>query len=206
MNDPEVPESEGDLIPMDGRLRRTQRSHERMLDALEAAIREGGGQVTAEAVAARAGVSLSTLFRHFGDLPGLHAAMSERVSARVRPILLAGPFGVSQRERIRELLRRRGEIFEILAPFRRQAQLDPKPSLSARQMEQTFEAVLRSQISEALQPELDAPGADDLFEVLAVLLSFESWDRLRRIQQLDAARTTEILERAVTLLLKSYRT
>jgi len=206
MNDPEVPENEGDLIQLDGRLRRTQRSRERMLDALEAAIREGGGEVTAEAVAARAGVSLSTLFRHFGDLPGLHAAMSERVSARVRPILLAGPINGSQSTRVRELLRRRADAFEILAPFRRQAQLDPKPSLSARQMEQAFEAVLRSQISDALQPELDRPGTEDLFELLAVLLSFESWDRLRRIQQLDVPRTKKILERAITLLLKSYRT
>lgn len=206
MNDPEVPENEGELIELDGRHRRSQRSRERMLDALEKAIREGAGELSAETVAARAGVSLSTLFRHFGDVAGLHAAMRQRVSARVLPIIAAGPFEGPQGARVHELLRRRGEIFETLAPFRRQALLDPKPSLTARQVEQAFEAVLRTQMSEALQPELDAPGSEDLLEVLAVLLSFESWDRLRRIQNLDVPRTTEILQAAVTVLLKSSRT
>jgi AcrR family transcriptional regulator len=194
------------LIELDGRHRRTQRSRERMLDALEKAIREGAGELTGETVAARAGVSLSTLFRHFGDLAGLDAAMRRRVSARVLPIVAAGPIEGPQDARVHELLRRRGEIFEILAPFRRQSLRNPNPSPTAQQMQVTYEALLRTQMTEALQPELDVPGAEDLLEVLAVLLSFESWDRLRRIQELDVPRATKILEGAVLLLLKSSGT
>jgi AcrR family transcriptional regulator len=156
-------------------------------------------------VAARAGVSLSTLFRHFGDLAGLHAAMRARISARVLPILAAGPFTGPRAERVRELVRRRGEIFEMLGPFRRQALLDPKPTLTARQVEESLEVMLRTQITEALQPELDAIGSEDLVEALSVLLSFESWDRLRRIRDLDVLRTTKILEAGVMTLLESFR-
>ena len=56
---------------VDGRRLRSQRSRQRILDALTEALSKPGADASPERVAAEAGVSISTLFRHFKDVEGL---------------------------------------------------------------------------------------------------------------------------------------
>lgn len=174
------------------------RSRERILDAVAAVLAEPDLELTGEGVAARAGVSLSTLFRHFGNLEGLSAAMRERVATRVRPWLEAGPFDGSAPERVHQLLEARTRAFEIMAPFQRVARRRPRPPAG---LEAQLNASLDRQLRGALGPELAKRGAQGRAAILAALLSFESWDHLRRVQGLSAERARALLERATRDLL-----
>lgn len=189
------------VVAVDGRHRRSERSRERILEALAEAFQDPDFELTPEHIASSAGVSVSTLFRHFGDIRGLAAAMRERVDERLLPTFTAGPIEGSRPERVRELLRRRVEIFEFIAPFRRVALRQAKPGARERAESQLFANMLRAQMADALRPELRRAGADDDAEILAALLSFEAWNHMRLTQELDTDATRTLLERAVLTLL-----
>ncbi len=110
------PEIEGSP---DGRVRRGARNREQILDALYALIQSGEIQPTAEQVARKAGVGARTVFRHFEDMERLNAEMSGRVERSVRPLFEGPPIRGSLEERVRALLRLRGQFWEKFAPFRR---------------------------------------------------------------------------------------
>lgn len=184
----------------DGRHRRSQRSRERILAAVAGALKDPQLELTPERVAAEAGVSLSTIFRHFGDMDGLAAAMRERVAGQVVPILAAGPFLGDARQRVGELVRRRAAAFEIMAPLLRATLRQSRPQRAARETEAELFRGMRRQLEEALAGELvDA----DLVEALDALLSLETWVRLRQTQGLAVARSRRVLEGAATALLEA---
>ena len=57
----------------DGRLLRSERSREQIVDALYELIGEGHMQPTAQQVAERSGVALRSVFRLFSDMDALYA-------------------------------------------------------------------------------------------------------------------------------------
>jgi len=189
--------------PSDGRRRRSARSRERIVDAVVEALRDADFEVSGEQVAARARVSLSTLFRRFGDLEGLAAAVRERVTGLIEPIVAAGPFTGGIDERVRELVRRRVALFETLAPFQRQALREPLHTPGARAAQERLEALLLAQLRDALGPELAAPGGEDLEALLRPLLGFAFWDHLLRVQRIEPQRVSALLERGTLQLVRS---
>lgn len=178
---------------VDGRRRRSVRSRERIIESVIQALREADFEGSGEQIATRAGVSISTLFRRFGDLENLAAAVRERVAAMIQPFLDAGPFTGSLDDRVRELVRRRTALFETLAPFQRQALREPLHTRGARETQERLETLLLGQLREALGPELATPGGEDVEALLRVVLGFAAWDHLRRIQRLDPERVSQLL-------------
>jgi len=187
----------------DGRRRRSQRSRERILDAVFAALQNPEIEVTAERVAAEAGLSLSTIFRQFGDMEGLSRAMRERLERKVRPYFLAGPFEGTTQARVRELLRRRSAIFETLSPILQASLRQARPSQEERDSQGEARGALRAQMAAALAPELAEPAGAARAPVLEALLSPETWNHMRSVQQLDSPRVATLLEEAVLTLLAS---
>ncbi len=184
----------------DGRRRRAERSREKILDALERALGDPALPITPERISAEAGVSLSTLARHFGDLAGVTAAMRERAQARVMPHLAAGPFTGTTRVRVRELLRRRTAIFEVVGPLQRAALRQPTPDRDVWAEHLEMAEVLGAQVRTALEPEL--AGADEeLLLALDAALSVSAWLHLYDVRGLSPRRIAEVLEEAVLRLL-----
>lgn len=66
----------------DGRIQRSERSRQVIIDAMLALINEGVLIPTAQHVADRAGVAIRTVFRHFDDMEALYA----EVDATLRPV------------------------------------------------------------------------------------------------------------------------
>jgi AcrR family transcriptional regulator len=178
---------------LDGRRRRSVRSRERIIESVIQALREADFEASGEQIATRAGVSISTLFRRFGDLENLAAAVRERVAAMIQPFVDAGPFSGSLDERVRELVRRRTALFETLAPFQRHALREPLNTRGARATQDRLETLLLVQLRDALGPELAAPGGADVEALLRVVLGFPAWDHLRRIQRLDPEGVSQLL-------------
>jgi AcrR family transcriptional regulator len=187
------------LDRIDGRRLRSEASRARIVEAMLELTRAGIISPSAEQVALRAGVGLRTVFRHFTDLESLFAEMGEAIEVELRALADEPFVGATWRERVLELVARRGEGFEVIAPFRRAA--DPlrhgSPALQSDHAKLT--EALRDILLRQLPDEVSADAP--LVEALDLLLSYEAWDRLRGDQRLspDAARAA--LSRAVSALL-----
>lgn len=183
----------------DGRRRRSQDSRARIVQAMLDLVREGDVSPSAELVAARADVGLRTVFRHFSDLDSLYREMSAVISSELMA-LVETPFkGATARERVLELVERRGWAYEKIAAFKRASEVHrhQSPALVAdsERMVRVSRDILRGQ----LPPELAKDKVR--FEAIDLMLSFEAWSRLRREQALSPKRATEVLRLVISGLL-----
>jgi AcrR family transcriptional regulator len=179
----------------DGRLQRTLRSRQAILDAFYELIEEGVLQPTAGQVAERAGVGIRSVFRHFSEMEALFAELNERLRSENRAWFeLERPEG-SLEQRARALVASRCEIFERVAPFVRATRLHRLRSDFLTKEYLRGGRELRSMLRDWL-PELGA-APRPLSEAIEAVVSFELWDRLRSEQRLGAARTAEAMEYAL---------
>ena len=66
-------------------------------------------------VAARAGVAMRSVFRHFSDMEGLFAAVDARLRLEALPLLHEPDPTKTRRRRLRGLVRQRTRVFERIA-------------------------------------------------------------------------------------------
>jgi AcrR family transcriptional regulator len=183
----------------DGRRRRTLDSRARIVAAMMELTRAGEISVSAEKVAEHAKVGLRTVFRHFKDMDSLYREMSLSIEARIRQELARPLRSDDWRGRLAELISRRTTIFETITPFKRAEAAHRHRSRFLEWDIQRLNTGLR-EILRAVLPE-EIASNEPVFEALDLLLSFESWDRLRREQGLSARRAREVLEAAVAKLI-----
>ncbi|HEX2801955.1 MAG TPA: TetR/AcrR family transcriptional regulator [Phenylobacterium sp.] len=179
----------------DGRRRRGQDNRARIVKAMLEIIQSGEVAPSAEQVAVRADVGLRTVFRHFQDMDSLYREMSVAIEAELRMAVDRPFLSPDWRGRLSELIQRRAVAFEKIAPFKRASDVFRYRSKFLEADTARPVATLREILKRHLPPEIIADSVK--LEALDLLLSFESWSRLRREQSLSAARTREILEAAV---------
>jgi len=180
---------------VDGRRLRSEVSRERIVSAMIALITEGDVTPSAEAVAGRAGVGLRTVFRHFENMETLYQEINAKVSAEIRPIMERGYQSEAWPDRLRELIDRRATIFERIMALKIAA--DVHRHHSAFLSAQTAETV-REQRRSILEILPEAAAADPvLTEGLDLLLSFDTWRRLRKEQALSPETAGVVLEAMV---------
>lgn len=179
---------------IDGRRQRGQNNRARIVKAVLELTREGVFTPSAEQVARRAAVSPRTVFRHFADMDSLYREVSQPIESELREI--AGrPFRSDDwRERLMELVERRCEAFDRIAPFRRAAEAQRHRSEFLEQSSLQLASVSRG-ILEGVLPE--ASHQSDIFEAIDMLLSFPAWNRLRSEQGLNNKRACDVLKAAV---------
>lgn len=183
----------------DGRRRRAQDSRGRIVEAMLTLTQAGKIPVSAEMVAEQAGVGLRTVFRHFSDMDSLYREMSLTIETQFMKGLAEPLIGETWQARLRELIDRRITNFETITPFKRAETAYRHRSRFLQSDVQRMNTWLREALIRVL-PEAITNDASR-FEVLDLLLSFESWDRLRRDQALSPDQAREALERAVETLL-----
>ena len=168
----------------DGRRMRGADNRRRIVDALLKLVAAGTVSPCADQVASEAGVGLRTVFRHFSDMDSLYREVSERMTAEIQPIVQRPFESDDWRERLVELVDRRAQVFERLLPFKiaGDAHRHGSPFLTTEQS-----AIVKS-LRQALRKALPHKIMEDKprFEALDLLLSFESWRRLRVDQGLSA--------------------
>jgi AcrR family transcriptional regulator len=183
----------------DGRRRRGEDNRAKIVAAMLEIIHAGDLAPSAEQVAQRADVGLRTVFRHFQDMDSLFREMSVVIMGELHAVAEA-PFKSSDwRERVVELVERRGAAFEKVGPFLRATSQIRRRSKYMDVDHARLVKALREILKQQLPP---AAAADPLkLEALDLLLSFEAWSRLRREQGLSPKRARETLEAAVRKLL-----
>lgn len=184
---------------LDGRRRRGQDNRARIVGAMIGLVSEGQVQPSAEQVAARGGVGLRTVFRHFQDMDSLYREMSRVIEAELRAIVERPYAAEGFPDRLFEMIGRRAEGFETIAPFRRAADAVRHRSRflagDANRLAETMRALLLAELPPALASDAD------LVESLDLVMSFEAWSRLRRDQGLEPARARAVVEAAARRLI-----
>ena len=181
----------------DGRRRRSEQSRDRIVAAMMALVEAGAITPGAEEVAARAEVGLRSVFRHFKDMDSLYAEMALRLSRFYETGM--APFETQGwRNQLFEALDRRISIYEKLLPFKRAADAHRHESAAIAANHAVALSLMRARLKSLLPPHL----ADDriAFETLDMLLSVDTWARLRSEQQLPVEMARGVIERQVRAL------
>ena len=189
----------GDGAAIDGRRQRTVDSRARIISAMVELTEAGHVGASAELVAERARVGLRTVFRHFKDMDSLYREMSQTVERRLRDETSFAFVSTDWRGRLDELIRRRATVFEKLSPFKRAEAAYRHRSVGIGQDISRANALFRGVLRDVVRGAVADDGL--LFETLDMLLSYDTWERLRREQGLSEARAREVLETTIARIL-----
>lgn len=183
----------------DGRHRRSERSRAKIIEALLALVHTGRISPSAEEVALHAQVGIRSVFRHFTDMESLYREMWLRLEAEFMEAAKV-PFRSSDwRGQLAEMIERRIGVFERMAPYRRASDAHRHHSPTLQADGKRMNDFLRMRLGQVLP---HAIVEDKLrFDALDMLLSFETWRRLRVDQKLPLRRTREIIDYMVGLML-----
>lgn len=192
LSDPSLTQASEPRKP-DGRRERSADSRRRILAAMIDLIESGLPAPTAEAVAARAGVSLRTVFRHFEEMEKLHLEIAAMVFERVRPILDKPLVIRTWPDMLDETIARRAEFFEILSPYKTAIDVFRHRSRPIAAQHRRIGMMSRDLLAASLPSAIVADR--QLFELLNLLLSIETWQRLRDQQGMSVADATAALRR-----------
>ena len=183
----------------DGRRRRSEVSRDRIVAAMLALVEEGAISPSAEDVAVRARVGLRSVFRHFSDMDNLYAEMTLRLAQGYESALL--PFESSDwRGRLVEATERRTAIFERLLPFKRAADAHRHESPAIQSHHEAITLMLRTRLLALMPPHLE--NNTIVFESLDLLLSIDTWARLRFEQALTPEIARDVITAQIALLIK----
>ena len=180
----------------DGRRVRRERNRTAVIDAMLSLLDDRVDSPPVEAVAAAAGVSVSSVFRYFDNLEDLLHETVHRYFERYAELFTIPGVGEGPRdERVRRYVDRRLDLYESVAPIarvaRRQASVHPE---IAETLAGT-RAVLTEQVRDHFRSELAGRTPSEAGDVVAIIdsmTSFEAWDLLHTGQ----GRSRRLIRRA----------
>ena len=193
---------------VDGRVRRGAENRSALIEALVSLYEDGELTPTATEIADRAGVAVRSVYGHFGDVETLAAEVSRRQWQVHGRLMDPEPIPGTFHERVEELVARRAELFEAVAPVRRAGMLHAHHSETIAANLRVLARRFRAQVAQTFAPELDSVGrarTAELLEAADLLLAWESWERLRTQQGCSPARARRVLASALIRLLDPPR-
>jgi TetR/AcrR family transcriptional regulator, regulator of autoinduction and epiphytic fitness len=190
---------------VDGRSARSKRTRLAVVDALLDLVRAGNTRPTARQIAARAGVSLRSVYVHFDDLEDLFVAAARRQLELVSGMMVAVPTHGPIRDRAEVLMRMRGRIHESVGPVRHAAELQESRSPAVAQLLGRLRRAARAEVARTFAAELD-PLPDDArarrLAALDVLAGPATWQDMRTTGRLDVAATRRAVIEAMIAVLQ----
>jgi AcrR family transcriptional regulator len=190
----------------DGRRLRSERSRDAVVDALLALYDEGELRPGAAAIAARAGVSERSVFRHFEDLDALVESAIARQWARIRHRFAPPDPTGSRARRASALVEQRLAIHDIAAPAMRAASLLAPDSSRLSETFALRRRLLDAQVEQQFARELARRARADreeLARALCAIASLEHVEYLRAHAALSRGAARAVLTRTTRALLTS---
>lgn len=182
----------------DGRTLRSERSRQKIVDALFELVGEGRPMPTAKQVAERANLGIRTVFRHFDDMDTLFEQVNQRLRREVIDALPSDPPEQPPRARLEALVERRCAFFERVSPYWKGTQAQRSRSAFLTELHQSESPQLRSQLFNWLPEFRSLPN--EVVDAVELMLSPAAWNRLRSDQKLSVKRATAAVHRAVFAL------
>jgi AcrR family transcriptional regulator len=176
----------------DGRVLRGAKTRTAIVEALFELFKQGIYTPTTKQIAEQAQTSVRSIFQHFEDMETLYADLLAVQTVRITPLVECLTADGSLEQRLAELQAQRGQLYELVSPARHALATRPNISKVITQGLSDLSAELRDQLLSQFAAELSVAStqsAADCVELLDLLWSFESWDRLRNMQNLSIAET-----------------
>jgi AcrR family transcriptional regulator len=192
--------------PADRRTARSAATRTAVVDALLSLIEAGDLRPTAPRIAARAGVSLRSVFQHFADLEALFAAAADRQTEKIRGLGTRLEASGPLERRVTAFVAQRRRILEAIAPVRRAALLMEPFSAEIQTRLARARALGRVELQRVFAPELAGRRGAARAEVLAALAAasgFSAWEALRAHQGLSVTRAERVMSRTLRAVLES---
>lgn len=179
----------------DGRRQRSQASRAKIVSALMELMETGDPSPSAARVAKRAGVGLRSVFRHFDDMDSLYAEIDRLLIARWQPVLAKPYKNDGWRQQLIELIKRRAEVYEQIAPFRIMTSI---ARYRSDLLMQNYERLMKFE-SDALAAILPKSVHKDKHRSRSILLatSFDSWRLFRQDHGLSNRQTIATMAQIV---------
>ncbi|MCU4183652.1 TetR/AcrR family transcriptional regulator [Acidiferrimicrobium sp. IK] len=190
----------------DGRVRRGQRNKEAVVTALLALIEEGDLQPRARDIAARAGLSLRSVFSHFDDVEALYCEAGTRTLGAIEPMLAPADPLLPLADRVAVVVSRRVGALEVVAPVASAARLREPFSAQLRANRDAVRQLFLTQIECSFAAELGRLDGDERRVTVDALLlagSFAAWYTLREEHGLTVEAASAVLQRTVEGILSS---
>lgn len=167
----------------DGRRARRERGRTAVVDALFSLLQEQGEQPAVEDIAARAGVSVSSIFRYFDGLADLREHAIGQYFDRFAPLFDVPNLSEGTLpQRIASLADARLDLYEAIAPIAHIARLraleTPQFAATLATTRAGSASQVRSHFAEELAVRTPAQ-ADDLVAMIDSMTSLESWELQR---------------------------
>ena len=186
----------------DGRRERGRTNHAKIIAAGMQLIGKGEYSPNAARVAEVAGIGIRSVFRHFEDMDTLYRQLGAEVELKVWPIMLQPLEGVTWKERIVSLAKRRMTIQEITFHYRVAADLR---RFDTPYMMDDHRRVLRIEF-EMINACLSETARADTIGTAGIyaLLSFANWQSLRQDQELSAEDARDVVLRLLDSALSRF--
>ena len=199
------PDATDGPAPTDGRLTRAARTRASVVEALLTLNEQGNLRPTARDIAAKAGVSLRSLYVHFDDLEALFVAASDRHAQRLAailpPLVTDGPVN----DRVEAFLDRRTTLNEVGAGVRRAALLQEPFSPALQAATASGRSLRRAEIRHAFAPEIAGAGdGQKLQRGLEIVTSAATWEALRVHQGIAVDEARDQVREMVWSFLRSW--
>jgi AcrR family transcriptional regulator len=193
--------SKVETLRTDGRRQRSEASRERIVKAVLELIGTGEVSPKAEDVAARADVGLRTVFRHFDNMESLYREIDSLIAAEVLPIVERPFSSGTWQSQLREMIDRRARIFERIMPFKIASDVHRHASPFLELQMSEFARGQRSALVAILPRErrFDA----EFVESLDLVMSVDTWRRLRQDQKLSLPKARRVVEHLVTAIVNA---
>ena len=179
----------------DGRRARSQASRSKIIRAMMDLIETGDMNPSTANVAKKAGVGLRSLFRHFEDKDAIYREVDAILVKAYRPIIEAPYSSDDWRERLMELIERRCEVSEAIAPYRISTTAARRRSQFLKENFQQLYDTEKARLNSILPSQLhtDKP----LGRSILVAMSFDTWRMLREDEHLSSGATAEAVKQMV---------
>lgn len=168
---------------VDGRRARRQRGRLAVSEAMIDLVFEGHIPPSADEIAARAGVSVASLFRYFETLDDLRRETTDLYFERYAHLFDVTEIGEGTLDtRIQNFAASRVTLHSTTEPMCRLIRLRAHDVSAIDDLLHLSRTTRADQIRQHFDEELSRIGAaagDDLTAVIATLTSFESWDQMR---------------------------
>jgi AcrR family transcriptional regulator len=189
-----------DKAKPDGRVQRSERSRQLIMDSMAELIREGNLVPTAQQVAERAEVGIRTVFRHFNDMESLFETMDIAIIDSYRDKFRGGNRNGTLEERVQHAMERHATAYDFAQPVLDMTKAQMWRFKILQKNYARSQRELRLDLEHWL-PELRElpPLQRELAEATA---SYEFWNRLRVHQGLGKKKATEAVVEVLTRLFK----
>lgn len=191
--------SKADTKP-DGRVLRSQRSRQLIMEAMGELIGEGNLVPTAQQVAERAEVGIRTVFRHFNDMESLFESMDQAIVETYRDKFRGGDRNGSLEERILHAMERHATAYDFAQPVLDMTKAQMWRFKILQKNYARSQRELRKDLEDWLPELRELPALQR--ELVEASASYEFWNRLRVHQGMSKAKATQALVGLVTQLFK----